>query len=89
MAKTEVVFTKPVGGVAARPQALTCEAESARDALLEAEAEAGISVLRGADALRPGATVFVNGADLRLEGGLERPLADGDVLAIVLPITDT
>ena len=90
MPSVTVVITRSSAGAPARAQHTSCQAATALEALSRLEgAGAVLSQRREAWALRPGVTVFLNGADLRLLGGLQRRLADGDVLAVVTPVTDT
>jgi molybdopterin converting factor small subunit len=89
MATVMATVTKPAAGTLARPTVVSCQADDARAALMELEAEADVKLLRAGGTLRPGVVVFVNSEDVRAKGGLARPLQDGDVVRVVMPMTDT
>jgi len=90
MPKTYLVVTGPAQGVPRAPVTGECEAVTVQQALLQADKLAGVHALRGDSRLLvPGVTVFINGADIRFSGGLNRTLSGGDVVGVVCPATDT
>ena len=90
MANVIAVTTKPAaGGGQSRPTVVSCQALDVGEALQRLQAEASVRIIRAAGVLRPGVVVFVNSADSRRAGGLQQPLQEGDVVRVLIPITDT
>lgn len=90
MAQVQVVVTGATTGTPASPLVLSCEATVVQEAISLAAEAAGLPWLPDrAFGRASSVSVFVNGAALLLTDGPQVKLADGDVLALECPATDT
>lgn len=90
MAEIRIVITGATDGAPRSPVSVTCRASSVAEAVAWAAQSGGPAWLPEKAFGRAAAvSVFVNGANLMLRDAARVQLADGDVLLLECPATDT